>query len=333
MKKARKISNPFRKGNMYANKRMHQMLFCIATVFAILFIIGMFMDPSDGFAMGGLGLNVASMMVIGDIKDVSDRQTHGANIAYEVCLVSVDQLDMTKPFPKPNGSREVGQIPMASGEKMLYYYAHDIPTFSGTGEKGDITTSGTNTFTIIMGGMRDQVLNFQEEFAGGKFIILFREIGDEQWYIIGSKDRPMIFSSFENKNDKDGRYATWTFTRTSIDQYYKYKGAMSRTEKGKHPADNTTLTMKVGVNEYTIPNGGSNTYVLVKVGGISATDKGRIITLYGEGTNNAATITENTVFILEDAKTWTAKAGSRITFQVFDENTLVEVQGSRVQTV
>ena len=143
----------------------------------------------------------------------------------------------------------------------------------------------------------------------------------------------MIFSSFENKNDKDGRYVTWTFTRTSIDQYYKYKGTMVRAERGNHTQAQTKLTITPGVNEYSIPNGSSSTYALTSVGGISATDKGRIITLYGEGSNNSATIAENTVFILEDGKTWTAKAGSRITFQVFDENTLVEVQGSRVQTV
>ena len=324
---------PYGKGNMYANKRMHQMLFCIAAIFAVLFVIGMFMDPSDGFAMGGLGLNIASMMTIGDIKDVSDRHTHGSNIAYEVCLIGIDQVDASKPFPKPNASREVGQVPLLPGEKMLYYYAHDIPTYVGNGEKGDITTSGTNTFAMIMGGMRDQLLNFQEEFAGGKFIILFHEIGDEQWYIIGSKDRPMIFSTFENKNDKDGRYVTWNFTRTSIDQYCKYKGAMVRAERGNHTQAQTKLSITPGVNEYNIPNGNSSTYVLSSVSGISANDKGRLITLYGEGTGNAATIAENTVFILEDGKTWTAKAGSRITFQVFDENTLVEVSGSRVQTV
>ena len=332
MKKVRKISNPFRKGNMYASQRSRQMLYCLAALFAILYVVGMFFDPTDCFAVSGLGLNVASMMLIGDVKDVSDRQTHGSNIAYEVSLISVDQLDAAKPFPRPNASREVGQVPMALGEKMTLFYAHDIPTYTGSGEKGDITTSGNNLFVMIMGGIRDQLLNFQEEFAGGKFIILFHEIGDEQWYIIGSKDRPMIFSTYENKNDKDGRYVTWNFSRTSIDQYYKYKGVIVRAERGAHTQGQTKLTVKPGVSEYAIPNGSSSTYAIGTVAGITASDKGRIITLYGEGSANAATIADNSVFVLEDGKTWTATAGSRISFHVFDENTLVEVQGSRVQT-
>lgn len=273
------------------------------------------------------------MMVIGDIKDVSDRQTHGSNIAYQVYLIPVEQIDTTKQFPKPNTSREVAQIPMKSGEYMRYFEAHDIPTFTGSGEKGDITTSGTNTFIIIMGGMRENLLNFQEEYAGGKFIILFHEIGETDWYIIGSVDRPMIFSSFENKNDKDGRYVTFTFTRTSIDQYYKYTGTIVKSEPATHSEGTTALAIKSGVDTYKIPAGSSATYAISTVSGITASDKGRYITLEGTATDEkAATIGDSTSFVLEDGATWTAKAGSRITFRVFDSQTLVEVSGSRVQT-
>lgn len=304
-------------------------LFC-SLLLAIVCLINIFIEPGSAF---DLGISLASMMVIGDIKDVSDRQTHGSNIAYQVYLIPVEQIDTTKQFPKPNTSREVAQIPMKSGEYMRYFEAHDIPTFTGSGEKGDITTSGTNTFIIIMGGMRENLLNFQEEYAGGKFIILFHEIGETDWYIIGSVDRPMIFSSFENKNDKDGRYVTFTFTRTSIDQYYKYTGAIVKSEPSTHSEGTTALAIKSGVDTYKIPAGSSATYAISTVSGITASDKGRYITLEGTATDEkAATIGDSTSFVLEDGATWTAKAGSRITFRVFDSQTLVEVSGSRVQT-
>ena len=35
---------------------------------------------------------------------------------------------------------------------------------------------------------------------------------------------------------------------------------------------------------------------------------------------------------MEDGATWTAKAGSQISFRVLDPTTLVEIQGSRIQT-
>lgn len=304
-------------------------LFC-SLLLAIVCLINIFIEPGSAF---DLGISLASMMVIGDIKDVSDRQTHGSNIAYQVYLIPVEQIDTTKQFPKPNTSREVAQIPMKSGEYMRYFEAHDIPTFTGSGEKGDITTSGTNTFIIIMGGMRENLLSFQEEYAGGKFIILFHEIGETDWYIIGSVDRPMIFSSFENKNDKDGRYVTFTFTRTSIDQYYKYTGTIVKSEPATHSEGTTALAIKSGVDTYKIPAGSSATYAISTVSGITASDKGRYITLEGTATDEkAATIADSTSFVLEDGATWTAKAGSRITFRVFDSQTLVEVSGSRVQT-
>ena len=330
--KARKIK--FKKGNKYANNQMKKLFLGIFAIFAVVFFVGIFMEPDSILSMGGFCTTQAmSMMLIGDIKDVSDRQTHGANIAYQVYLINLDQIDNTVKFPKPNANREVGQIPMKSGEYMRYFEAHDIPTYTGTGEKGDITTSGENVFTIIMGGMRDQLLNFQEEYAGGKFIILFHEIGEDDWYILGSYDRPLIFSSFENKNDKDGRYVTYTFKRTSIDQYYRYVGAIVKSEPGTHAADSASLVIKPGVDVYAVPSGSSGSYNITSISGITASDKGRYITLEGTGTGDAsAVIADSDTFILEDGTAWTAKAGSRITFRVMDATTLVEVEGSRVQT-
>lgn len=221
---------------------------------------------------------------------------------------------------------------MRAGQYMKYFAAHDIPTYTSTGEKGDITTSGTNTFIAVMGGMRDQLLDFIEQHAGGKFIILFKEVGDSQWYILGNYDRPMVLSSFESKNDKDGRYVTYTFTRTSIDQYYKYTGDIVRAPAAAHTADATELVIKSTNNRYTIPDGDAATYAISTVSGLTANDKGRYITLEGTGTDKAATIADGNSFVLEDGATWTAKAGSSITLMVLDASTLVEVSGSRVQT-
>lgn len=304
----------------------------IKTMFflAVVSAFCLFLDYVTGTVFIGGSLAMA-MMTIGDVDDVSDRMTHGSNIAYKLYLIDLSQIDDTKAFPLPNSSREVSTIPMKVGQYMKYFVAHDIPTFSSTGEKGDITTSGTNTFTAIMGGMRNQLLDFIEQHAGGKFIILFKEVGDPQWYILGSYDRPMVLSSYESKNDKDGRYVTYTFTRTSIDQYYKYTGEIVRVPAAAHTADQTTLAIKSTNDRYTIPDGSAATYEINAVSGLSANDKGRYITLEGAGTDKSATIADGNAFVLEDGATWTAKYGSSITFRVLDTQTLVEVPGSRVQ--
>lgn len=332
--KAKKISDPFRKGNQAARKMQVRFFLSLMMLFALVFVVGILLDPeASGFCISGFGgTTMASMMLIGDIEDVSDRKTHGSNIAYKVYLVELSQINPAVDFPLPNASREVGTIPMKPGQYMKYFDAHDVPTYTASGEKGDITTSGENNFVIIMGGMRDQLLNFIEEHAGGKFIVIFKEVGEKQWYIIGSYDRPMILSSFEAKNDKDGRYVTFTFKRTSIDQYYKYSGDIVRVPAAKHTAGATTLTISPQNSRYEIPNGTGDIYAINALAGLTANDKGRYITLEGSGSNHPATIADGTAFVLEDGATWTARAGSSITLQVLDASTLVEVAGSRIQT-
>lgn len=300
-------------------------------VFAFVMMISFYFD-SDVTA-AGLCLAATNMMQIGDLDDVSDRDTHGSNIAYQIYLISIDQVDNSKPFPAPNTNREVGQIPMKSGEYMKYFACHTIPTYVGNGEKGDITTSGTNQFVAVMGGQRDKLLSFIEQYAGGKFVILFKEIEQTQWMILGSYDRPMILQTFENKNDADGRYVTFTFQRTSIDQYNKYTGAIVRAPAKENTQDATDLKIVAGQDLYSIPDCSASPQTIATVSGLAANDKGRYITLIGEGSEHPATIADNTVFVLEDGVTWTARAGSRITFRVMDTSTLVEIPGSRVQTV
>jgi hypothetical protein len=332
--KAKKTFDPF-KGYKATRKLQTRFFLSLLTFLAFVFAAFMLTDAdSASICMPGLGSStiLASMMLIGDVGDVSDRLTHGSNIAYKVYLIDVNQIDQSVNFPVPNVNREVATLPMKNGEYMKYFEAHDIPAYTATGEKGDITTSGDNSLVLVMGGMRDQLLTFVEEHAGGKFIILFKEVGAEQWYIIGSYDRPMILQSFEAKNDKDGRYITFTFKRTSIDQYYKYVGDIVRAPAMVYTAGQTTLNISKTNNRYTIPNGEAATYAINAVSGLTANDKGRYITLEGTGTTYAATIADGSSFILEDGTTWIASAGSQITFRVMDSTTLVEVSGSRVQT-
>lgn len=332
--KAKKISNPYRKGKQYACKMQVKLFLSLALLFAIVFVVGMFLDPDHSiFCMTGFsGTSLASMMAIGNVEDVSDKNTHGSNIAYKIYLIDVHQINPDVKFPRANANREVATLPMLPGEYMKYFEAHDIPTYVGNGEKGDITTSGTNQFVAIMGGMRDQLLNFIEEHAGGKFVILFKEIGEDQWYVLGEYDRPMVLKSYEAKNDKDGRYITFTFERTSVTQYYKYVGDIVKAPAEVHTAGTKDLAVKSTSNSYEIPNGAAATYAIETVSGLTNNDKGRHITLTGTGTDKAATIADGATFILEDGVTWTAKAGSSITFRILDPATLIEVSGSRIQT-
>lgn len=312
------------KGFNYANRQARNMFMVMFAVFGVVLMLGAFCDHSFLLA-GSSGLSLASMAVLGHIDDVSDRDTHGSDISYIVYLVALDQIDRTKVFPQPNANREVAPVPLKPGEIPHYFEAHDIPTFTGTTEKGDITTTGENNFVIIMGGARVPLYNFIEEYSGGKFILFFKHIKKKEWYILGELERPIILSNTETKDDKDGRYTTFTFKRSSVDLPLVYTGNPAVTAAGSVAAGATTIAITPASNTYTVANGTSAAAAIATVSGLSKGDKGRYITLIGAGTDKPATIADGSTFILEDGATWTAKTGVSITFRVFDTTTLVEV--------
>lgn len=332
--KTKQLISSHLKGQKALRKTQTTFLLSILCVVALVFCLGALLDPAHAHVcvagLGGTGL--ANMMVIGSVPDISDKYTSGNNIASIVYLIEDKQIDPNVPFPMPNSNREVSTLPMLGGQYMQYFEAHTYPGYSGKGEKGDLTSTGTNTFNIVMGGVRDQLMTFAEEHIGSRFIIIFKEIEATQWEILGSRERPVVLKSFETKNDKDGRHVSFTFERSSLLQYQHYVGNIITAPPVTLAAGAVALALQASQGVYSVPNGAAATYAIASVTGLTATDKGRTITLQGTGTDKSATIADNTSFILVDGATWTAKAGSSISFRVLDPTTLVEVPGSRVQT-
>ena len=323
IQKCHRAYNPM-KGFNYANRQARKMFMATFAIFGVLMLLAALIDHSLGAAAGS-GVTLASMALLGHLDDVSDRDTHGSDISYIVYLVALDQIDRTKEFPQPNANREVAPIPLKPNEIPHYFEAHDIPTFTGTTEKGDITTTGENQFVIIMGGARVNLYNFIEEYSGGKFIIFFKHVKKKEWYILGELERPVILSNTETKDDKDGRYTTFTFKRSSVDLPLVYTGNPAITAATAIAAGATAIAITAGSNTYTIPNGTSAAAAIATVSGLSKSDKGRYITLIGAGADKPATIADGSTFVLEEGATWTAKTGASITFRVLDTTTLVEV--------
>lgn len=294
------------------------------TIFGLVLFVSAILDHSL-LQLGGAGISIASMAVLGHIDDVSDRDTHGSDISYIVYLIALDQIDRTKEFPQPNVNREVAPISLKPGEIPHYFEAHDIPTFTGTTEKGDITTTGENQFVLVMGGARARLYNFIEEYSGGKFILLFKHIKKKEWFILGELERPIILSNTETKDDKEGRYTTLTFKRSSVDLPLIYTGNPAVTAATTVPAGATDIAITAASNTYMIPNGTAAAASIATVSGLSKADKGRYITLIGAGSDKPATIADGSTFVLEEGATWTAKTGASITFRILDTTTLIEI--------
>lgn len=338
------IKKNTRRQNQVHAERIHEHKFkIIKTMFVFAFLA--FAIPSTVIALqtqneqdistalatgGGAGATYAlTFAAIGNIDDPTDKYTQGNRIAWEVHLVHIDQIDNTVAWPYPNAAREVADIPLKAGEYPLQFACHNNPKYNATGEKGDYTIDPTKMFDLVLGDtFKNQVLNFVEEFGGGKFIVFFREVETADQYILGTYDKPMFFQNYELKND-DASVALCKFQNKSIRQYYKYVGSLQSVAATAIATDATELVVGTS-GKYETANDNTVPSVLATVSGIAPADEDRTLTIYGTGGANPHTIADNDVFILKNNATWTGNAGSRITFRIMDTGTLSEI--SRVQT-
>ena len=339
-KKYNKKQEEYSAGIVEASKRkiMLRMIFS----FALLFLVGIggmaitnpeAMDLETAIEVGGGGTALATMAAIGNIDGVTDEFTNGNVIAYKVWLVHMDQVDDSVPFPAPNANREVGTVPLNAGEYMHYFEAiDDTVRDNSTGEKGDITTEVTNNLEFTMGGDGNKLYDFIEQYAGGRFIVIYKNCATGVNLIAGSACKPMILKAFDRKRDSESTSVMFRFSNSSFKQPHTYVGDVTATDPQVVPIDATDLAMVAGKFQYQLSNNTVPT-VLVTTSGITSSRYGDNIEVLGSAlAANASTIADNTVFILIDGATWTGNPGSRISFRIQDSATLVEIAGTRVQT-
>jgi hypothetical protein len=202
---------------------------------------------------------------------------------------------------------------------------------TGTGEKGEITTDHTNTFTFIMGGNPVKLMDFLEEYSGSEFIIIYRECESTDYYILGNPCKSMTLKSYERKKDNEAKAVTLTFEGKSYRQSLKYVGNLVTAEPDTVAAAATNIPVTDNPQYRLSPNAAPA--AIATVSGIASADYGRVIDILGITTGaNPPTIPDSAVFVLIDAATFTGRTGSKISFRILDDATLVEVAGTRYQT-
>lgn len=281
----------------------------------------------------GSGVTYATMATIGNMAEISDKESAPKQIDMKVWLIARDQVDPDQAYPTPNTDRELGTIPLLTGEVPHYFDAvPDSPDEISTATKGEIMTEFGNTFSFIVAGNRAKHLDFIEDYSGKGFIIIYSigEAGTK--YVLGSYYKPMVLQSSDRKGGgKEGRYITFTFQNSHWRQPLLYVGAIAVAAAEAVSAGATTLAI-TDASQYQLSDH-SAPAVIAAVSGVGSSDIGRVIELLAPATDtNSPTIADNTVFVLSDAGTWTANPGSRISFKIFGAATLVEVPGTRVQT-
>jgi hypothetical protein len=284
-------------------------------------------------ATGGGTVGLAAMSNIGNIDEISDKYSAPRQIGMRVWLVARDQIDYDQAYPSPNAARELTTIPLKSGEYMHYFDAVDgTPNENANAEPGDIVTTYTRNFTMVLAGNRDKTLDLIEEYSGRGFIIIYSIGQDETKYILGSRYKPMTLSFERQGGGSEGRYLTLNFASEYWQQPLKYVGSIVTQAPETVAQDATTIPITSN-DRYRLSDGSASTVTITGISGVGSEDYGRVVEILApETASNPPEIADNTTFVMIDGDTWTANPGSRISFKILDNSTMVEVEGSRVQT-
>ena len=272
---------------------------------------------------------MASMGSIGNLKAVEEYRTAGSQLSFKVWLINIDQIDQNMPYPSPNINREITTIPLRHGERMHSFTAIDDTLKEYTrGERGELTTEMNNSLELVMGGDDIKLYDFIEQYSGGRFIIIYQNSCTNERYIAGSGLRPMILRSTVRNRDKDMTAVTFRFENIAFTLPKIYVGAIVNQDPVNVPVDSIVLNIERGKEQYLIPNN-TSFKILIGVTGVTKDMYGKHIEILGDSESYPTKIISGNEFVLVEDKPWYSSPGQRIIFRIHDENTLVEVIGTR----
>ncbi len=257
---------------------------------------------------------------IGNINSVPDRKSSGNQIGNKVWVYNIDDID-TERLVYNEETREVADIPMKPGKYPVFHQAiANSLEDKSAGEGGDLTSVVTNTFSYVLGGNGDVVLDFIENFAGCYFLIVYQECSSKQKRLLGTPCKPMRLKGFERVNGKESCTNSLTYENVDFTQPYTFTGTPVQEPAVVIAASATKLTIS-SKTQYEIAEGTASKEITA-VAGVSDAMLGKVITVTGKGGAGPSVLKKNANLILTED--WVASAGARISLKIFSTNTLVE---------
>lgn len=229
-------------------------------------------------------------------------------------MMSIIDIDDILSFPQRDSKGVVvdGDIILKPG-----CYSTDIYLTPGTVE----ITSNTDGDTDAMGftpsivgshpGNKQEIREFKTNWLGRKCVIVMSYCNGQPKDLFGSPCNPMQMSVAYTGN-RDANSSEFTFEQIS-------KGDDIAIYNGTVPSEEPLATVDAGAT--TITYAGEGQYQLqggeAEIAAITGGSHGAIITLLGVASGVAPTIASGGQFLLKAGETFTASAGSQITFKAF----------------
>ena len=283
---------------------------------------------------GAGSIVTAGVIGLGSVNgDPSNEYKTGKQVKARLWFIEAAQYDDTQQFPS-RVNREIGNIPLKNGEYWHYINSVlDSPEPKWSGQMGDVAATIKNELTYILGGMANDVFDHLEKGIGRGFYIVWQVCATGEFFIAGNACKPLRMTKFDGGSDKDKTATTVTFEVDCGELYCKYVGNTPSQPAVNVAADAATFVLAANP-QYQLASGSSAVVPITGITGTTDADVNRVITLLGSGGTHPSTIASTaTGFLLVGGATWTANAGSQVSFRIFKDGAtsykFMEVPGSR----
>lgn len=316
-------------------KLINQFILCIGLIIGGIFLGLLFSGSISLDHLIGTGSVItAGVLGLASVNgDPENKYKTGKQVKARLWFIEAAQYDDTQQFPI-RVNRQIGNIPLKNGEFWHYVDSVlDSPEPKWTGQMGDIAATVKNELTYILGGMADDVFDHLERGIGQGFYIVWQVCATGDYFIAGNACKPVRMTKFEGGSDKDKTATTVTFEVDCGEIFSKYVGNTPSQPAAIVAADAATFVLTSNP-QYQLTSGTANVVPITGITGTTDADVNRVITLLGSGGTHPSTISSSaTEFLLVGGATWTADAGSQISFKIFKDGVasykFVEVAGSR----
>lgn len=308
------------KAKLYAFNKMKVFMVIFAAIIMLPSLTMLARGDEDASSGVFTGVTVASLglfAVNGNIDRAPANDTAGTQVKYKLWILEEEQWNDALPFPTRNG-REVGTIPLKSGEK--WHYISAVVNTPLPNSKGELTDGGmklTNTLPFTVGGMADSILNVLEGGIGKGFYVVWEICSTGKKFLGGNGCKPMVMTAFEGGAGADSTSWKITFENQCGEIWSTFVGVIDAQADSVVAEDATAIPLVSTTNAYQLTDGSVAAVEITTFSGVTATDVGRTVIIKGSGGDNPTTIGGGNDFELVDGEEWEATQGASLTVKIF----------------
>lgn len=258
------------------------------------------------------------MYVNVDVDKPGKNAGTGGNKKDKITIFDMDDV-LIWPARDEKGVVITDNIVFKEGAYSIQIYATLNTIKAGHKEEGDPDKEGyIQNVEFEHPGDSKEIMEFDTNWQSRNCGIIIEKCSTGVKKLYGTPCAPM-HKMAEATDDKDSNHTKFVFNSTQkgpIEAIYEGTVTLD-TVKGTAAAGATTVDVSEGEGEYQLTTGTSSAAALT---GLTNAADGKVYTLLGSGGANPSTIAASGNWLMKSGTSWTALAGSRITFKAFKDS-------------